>query len=243
MKVSDYLAALASLPVRELAEIAPGTSLVIAPHPDDESLGCGGFIAEATRLGHPPVVVIVSDGAASHPRSRLWPPTRLAALREEETRKATAMLGLPPDRLHFLRLPDTAVPTSGPVFDTAVQALATMVRQYGCANVIAPWRHDPHCDHVAAWHMGLALKSLPPCPALLAYPVWGLTLQPDMVIHEAMPEGARLDISAHLATKRAAINAHRSQRGLVVADDPDGFTLPDVLLDRLLRPHEYLIVS
>ena len=79
--------------------------------------------------------------------------------------------------------------------------------------------------------------------AMASYPVWGLTLPPATVISDPTPEGSRLDISAHLAAKRAAVNAHRSLRGLVIEDDPEGFVLPEALLDRLLRPHEYFITS
>ncbi|BCI67550.1 PIG-L deacetylase family protein [Acetobacter aceti] len=243
MRVADFLADLAELPLRELDAIAPGTSLIIAPHPDDESLGCGGFIAEAVRLGQPPVVVIASDGIGSHPNSRLWPAERLRELRENEARDALRLLGLPAERVIFLRLRDTAVPTRGPAFDAVVETLAELCRRHACANVLVPWRHDPHCDHEAVSLMGDALRSLCPDLTVLAYPVWGLTLPPETVINEPPPVGSRLDISTHLSAKRAAVHAHRSQGGLVIDDDPDGFVLPEVLLEKLLCPYECFITS
>ncbi|MCE0743100.1 PIG-L family deacetylase [Acetobacter sicerae] len=243
MKVADFLADLARLPLRDLDAIAPGTSLVVAPHPDDESLGCGGFIAEAVRLGRPPVVVIASDGVGSHPNSCRWPADRLRDLREHEARDALSLLGLPPDRVIFLRLRDTAVPTTGPAFDAVVQTLAKLCETHDCINVLVPWRHDPHCDHEAVSLMGKALGAMCPALRVLAYPVWGLTLPQETLIDEKPPHGSRLDISTHLAVKRAAINAHRSQRGLVIDDDPEGFVLPEALLERLLRPYEYFIAS
>ncbi|NHN87143.1 PIG-L deacetylase family protein [Acetobacter conturbans] len=243
MKISDVLEAFRNFPLRDLDDIAPGTTLIAAPHPDDESLGCGGFIAEAVQRGRPPVVVIVSDGSGSHPRSRTWPPQRLARQRQHEAREAMARLKLPPERLKFLGLRDTAVPTTGPAFSDAVEKLSILIRDYNCTNVLVSWRHDPHCDHEAVWLMGQALKSRHPNLKILAYPVWGLTLPPDTDIEEPPPQGARLDITSHLAAKRAAVNAHHSQRGLMIHDDPTGFVLPEDLLNKILLPYEIFIAS
>ena len=73
-------------PLREKLEDRP--FIVVAPHPDDESLACGGLIADACRQGLRGKVVIVSDGVGSHPNSKAYPPDRLRALREEEARRA-----------------------------------------------------------------------------------------------------------------------------------------------------------
>ncbi len=62
-------------PLREQLEDRP--FVVVAPHPDDESLACGGLIADACRQGLRGKVVIVSDGVGSHPNSRAYPPDRL----------------------------------------------------------------------------------------------------------------------------------------------------------------------
>lgn len=243
MKIEEMLRHFASFPFASLDEIAPGTSLVLSPHPDDESLGCGGFIASAVSEGRPPVVVIVSDGSASHPGSVSWPPQRLAQCRQEESRDAAAVLGLPSDRLLFLGFRDTAVPSEGRGLDDALQQLAGIVRRYDCGTVLVPWRYDPHCDHEAVWVMGQKLKALLPDIRILAYPVWGLTLPPDMEIDEAVPMGWRLDVRDFLDRKRKAVEAHRSQRGLVVEDDPEGFVLPEHLLGRIIQPYEIFIAS
>ena len=75
--------------------------IVVAPHPDDESLACGGLIADACRQGLRGKVVIVSDGAGSHPNSKAYPPDRLRSLREEEAKQAGAELGLKPEEICF----------------------------------------------------------------------------------------------------------------------------------------------
>jgi len=60
----------------------------------------------------------------------------------------------------------------------------------------------------------------------IAYPVWGWTLPDDMPLDEETPTGWRLDITQYQAAKRAAIDAHKSQHGKIIDDDPTGFVLP-----------------
>ncbi len=52
--------------------------LVLAAHPDDETLGAGGLVAMAARAGMPVRVVVATDGEGSHPDASVWDPERLA---------------------------------------------------------------------------------------------------------------------------------------------------------------------
>lgn len=243
MKVQDIIEHFSVLPIADFDQIAPGTSLILAPHSDDESLGCAGFIATAVQHDRPPVVVIVSDSSASHPGSHAWSPERLAQCRQKESRDALATLNLATGRLLFLGLPDSAIPTSGVAFHHAIQQLCVLICQHNCQNILVPWRHDPHCDHLAVWQMGQKLKALLPELRILSYPVWGLTLPLDMDIEETLPVGWRLNIQDFLSHKHNAIQAYKSQMGLVVEDDPNGFILPEYLLEKILQPYEIFITS
>lgn len=218
-----------SLPIGLLDDvIGDGTCLILAPHPDDESLGCGGLIAACCTTGRQPLVVILTDGRRSHPGLRLYPAPKLIALREAEAKRAVGVLGLPMERLMFLREPDSKAPHSGGRFDAIVRRLVDDARTFNCSTILAPWRSDPHCDHEAAARIAEEVARV--CGiGWLAYPVWGWTLAADTLVEEAV-RGWRLDIAPHLPAKRRAIAAHASQHSKLITDDPTGFRLPQELL-------------
>lgn len=230
--------AMAALPLMPLDAVTGGKpALILAPHADDETLGCGGLIAAASAAGHPPFVLILTDGTGSHPNSRAYPPLRLKQVREQEARTAVAILGLPRDRISFLGLRDTAAPMEGDGFDAAVTAILSFAERVGAASILSPWQHDPHCDHLAAHRM--ACSAVERCRIRhLAYPIWGWTLPPETRLPGSWPDGMRLDITDYLAAKRQAVTAHASQYGGLIQDDPDGFQLPADLLAIFSRPCE-----
>ncbi|HEX3402883.1 MAG TPA: PIG-L family deacetylase [Acetobacteraceae bacterium] len=219
-----------ALPVGTLTDVIGSKScLVLAPHPDDESLGCGGLIAACCAASRPPVVVILTDGSGSHPGSRLYPPAKLATLREQEVAHAVRVLGLPPERLICLREPDTNAPHVGPRFDAIVRRLSDYVRDLDCSTILAPWRLDAHRDHESAALLACQTARVARIQHL-SYPVWGWTLADDVDVDEVTVQGWRLDVAAQLDVKRNAIAAHASQYGGLITDDPRGFQLPVGLL-------------
>lgn len=221
--------------------IGSGTCLILAPHPDDESLGCGGLIAMCAAERRMPLVVVLTDGAGSHPNSSAFPAERLRAVRVAEVRAAVRCLGLPPDRLVLLNQPDTAAPQDGPGFTAVVTRLIGMLlREAACTAILAPWRHDPHCDHVAASRMAAAVAESVGIKHV-AYPVWGWTLPARTAVPAAPAHGFRLDIGKFQAAKRAAVQAHQSQYGGLITDDPEGFRLPSALLAAFEGPFETFI--
>jgi LmbE family N-acetylglucosaminyl deacetylase len=221
--------------------IGDGTCLIVAPHPDDESLGCGGLIGACCAAGRAPCVAVLTDGTGSHPHSRAYPSERLKALRMQETHTAMAHLGLPGDRILFLEQKDTAAPHAGAAFEAVVEQLTAWVqRENACSAVLAPWRFDPHCDHEAAAKIAgrVAIR----CGVRpVAYPVWGWTLPAHQLIPGPVTQGWRLDISAFLQRKRLAVRAHSSQYGDLITDDPAGFALPPELLSVFETPFETFV--
>ena len=98
---------LATLPLVTARELVPGgaRAVIVAPHPDDEILACGGLLQLLAQQGSEVLLVAVTDGGASHPGSALWPKERLCRVRPEESRQAASTLGVAPSWLR-LRLPD-----------------------------------------------------------------------------------------------------------------------------------------
>lgn len=241
MTAGEFLAAAEALPVADLATLTGGRGLVVvAPHPDDESLGCGGLIAEACARRVPVRLVVVSDGSGSHPNSPSYPPARLRDLRERETLEAARALGLEADHVRFLGLPDRFVPREGLEADAAADAVADAARAAGAGALFTTWAHDPHCDHAAAAAIAALARGRLPGIALHAYPVWGWTLPAETDVGRP-PRGARLDVSVHLPAKARAIAAHRSQTTDLIADDPGGFRLEPAMLGRFAGPHEIFL--
>ena len=240
MRAADVHAGWERLPLAGIEEIfGLGRTLILAPHSDDESLGCGGLIAASCRLRLAPLVVILTDGTGSHPASRKFPAPALRRLREREAAEALRQLGLDdPEAVVFLGLRDTAAPRCGAEFDAVVDHLAPLAA--GCTTICAPWRHDPHCDHEAADRMARAV-AFRTGVRHLAYPVWGWTLAPNTRLPNQPVRGWRLDISAVTAEKQHAIAAHRSQHGGVIDDDPNGFQLPASMLAHFRRAYEVFL--
>ena len=239
-RAGEVLAAFEALPETADPTVIGRRPMILAPHPDDESLGCGGLIAASCAVQNWPIVVILTDGAASHPGSKEFPPPRLARLRQAEALAAVAELGLPADRLVFLDFPDAAMPESGADFAAAAARLAALAREQDCGAIVGPWVHDPHGDHVAGARLAAAVAVAAGLP-LCAYPVWGWLLPPATRLDETRAAGWRLDIAAWLPAKQRAIARHRSQYDGLINDSPNGFSLPPELLAVFERNFEVFI--
>lgn len=221
-----------------------GATVVVAPHPDDESLGCGGLLALLVQDRNAVQVWVMTDGSKSHPASASYPRDRLAALRERETLDALTLLGLSPASARFLRYRDCGLPVAGTAaFDRAVARLHRLLVALAPDTLVVPWRRDPHCDHEATWALcRAAIAGLPKPPRWLEYPIWAWA-RPESEVAPQGGEGAawRLDISPHLARKERAIAQHRSQLGGLIDDDPGGFQLEPEMLANFTRSWELFI--
>lgn len=238
----DFLADLNAVPLLPPDTVRSwGHTLVVAPHPDDESLGCGGAIALLSSFGLPVSVLFISDGTGSHPNSRKYPAPVLRDLRESEATQALAELGVPSSGALFLRLKDGSVP--GPQsrdFSEAASLCRAVLADSKPQTILLPWRRDPHPDHRATSQiMQAALAQLADRPRLLEYPIWAWErAAPEDVPQPHEAHAFRLDIRGVGAVKRSAVDAHQSQVTHLIDDDPEGFWLSPEVIAHFERPWE-----
>ncbi|MBW4552289.1 MAG: PIG-L family deacetylase [Aphanocapsa sp. GSE-SYN-MK-11-07L] len=237
---SSPLAKPLKLPLSSIAEIAAEPVLVVAPHPDDETLGCAGAIALLRARGYTVQILVVSDGAQSHPNSQKFPAPVLTALRAAETDRAMAILGVESDQITFLELPDGAVPhAEAPGFEAAVSACYTYLKTVTPKLVFAPWRSDPHPDHQATWQiLTAALAQAVLSPRVLEYPIWDWDPQQRQLSSPDFQAAWRLDIAEVVTLKQQAISAYCSQTTDLIDDDPTGFRLSAQMLENFAQSWE-----
>lgn len=195
-------------------DLAPGPLLIIAPHPDDEVLGCGGLMARSLRSGQDVSVLFLTDGGASHPGHPDLDAATLAHQRRREAREAAAVLGLSADKLVFFDFPDGALPhLSAAIRADAVQRIAAHLRSVRPATIFAAYRHDGSSEHEAAFRLvAAAIKTAGTSVRLLEYLVW-TAYSPRLLARMISARGLLLR-SCHPGlgpTKARALSAYRSQ--------------------------------
>jgi N-acetylglucosamine malate deacetylase 1 len=139
--------------------------LVIAPHPDDEAIGCGGTVAKHCAGGERVEVVFLTSGelALSH-----MEPEDAWQIREHEAQDAAAVLGIA--ELTFMRLPDWGLSDS----NGGAAALARQIERVSPTTIYAPHPGDWHPDHRAAAELARgAGRDIGLSPeAVLGYEIW-----------------------------------------------------------------------
>jgi N-acetylglucosamine malate deacetylase 1 len=168
--------------------------LCIAPHPDDESIGCGGALAlHADKRDAVTIVFLTSGelGLKDRPKEEAW------RTRESEAAAAAKILGI--SQLRFLRLPDW---TLGEHVDAAADQLASLIQAIRPDLVYLPHPEEWHPDHKAAVTITQrCLKAVGISPELRGYEVWTPIQEHSRV----------LDITPVWERKLAAVRAHASQ--------------------------------
>ncbi|EYT64647.1 SAM-dependent methyltransferase [Curtobacterium flaccumfaciens UCD-AKU] len=194
-------------PAIDLADT--GSVLVVAPHPDDETLGAGGLIAAAAQAGTPVHVLLLTRGERSHPDSPTTTAEALAAARDAEFVAAVRVLH-PDVTSTSVGIPDgTTREHRDRVTEAVDQALAAAAHP---VLLVAPWPGDGHRDHRIAGEVTEAAAASAPDVDLLAYPIWAWHWdEPERTV--APWDRARaLPLTEDLvARKRAALDAYPSQ--------------------------------
>ncbi len=181
--------------------------LVLAPHADDETLGCGALISDAASRNALAGVVILTDGAGSHSHDGPASRARLVAARRREAALAVRQLtcGSGPAPV-FLDWPDAQPFAAGEAgFERSRRRLSALCRERRVDALAVTARHEPHCDHEAAYALAHAVAASAMRPVVVfEYVVWAP--EPPcagyrMLRTPPMPLGLR----------NRALAAHRSQ--------------------------------
>jgi LmbE family N-acetylglucosaminyl deacetylase len=175
----------------------PASVLVIAPHPDDEAIGCGGAICLHRQRGDAVRVVFLTSGERGIDGLA---PDAVRTIREAEARHAADVLDV--EGVEFLRLPDLGL---GGAIEPGKRELGRILEQQAPDLIYLPHPDEAHPDHQAALPLVCAalacLDGRPALPELGAYEVWSPMGRHDWVE----------DISGFMARKLRAIRCYRSQ--------------------------------
>lgn len=203
--------------------------LILAPHPDDESLGCGGLISYLTSHDRQVKVIFTTDGSASHLNSKEYPKDKLSALRKKEAIEALQILGVEAGQISFYNGKDSGLEAKDEEgFFKYVELLHRDIVDFEPELILVPYELDPHRDHRATWQMLIAATEnlTGVVPIIWEYPIWLYqnAAAGDLPLLKS-GELKALDIIEHIQQKQLAISAHRSQTTDLISDDPSGFRL------------------
>jgi LmbE family N-acetylglucosaminyl deacetylase len=229
--------------LRRFAATMPVTdapALVVAPHQDDETLGCGGLIALKRRRAVPVHVVFTTDGRGGEPTTA--PPEAVVAARHAEALAALTVLDVAEEHVHFLSGED------GRLRDFAGEERATIERELDAvldavapAEVFVTYQYDNHPDHRATFELvtaavARATERQGRTIALYQYPIWGFWQNPlfHRFRHRRVRGFVRVDVSSVLDRKARALDPYDGQLR----------ALPKLIRRQALWDHElYLPVS
>ncbi len=215
-----------------------GPWLILAPHPDDETLGCGALIAALSASGARVYTVFVTDGAGSHPAAPGWSRKRIAGLRRTEA--ASALIQLKGAQALHLDWPDADPPAPGsPAFERTADRLTAWCRAHRIRSIAVTWGGEPHCDHAAAAALADAVRRRIAI-RLYQYVVWGWTVA-DMAERVRNLRVVSIQTAAGQPRQRRAMACHRSQRGGRIFGAVENFRLPSAMLRLLDRPTTLLL--
>lgn len=227
--------------------------LVLAPHPDDETIGCGATIARKRAASAPVRILVAADGRSSH-RSAVLGPDDLARRRAREVVAACAQLGVDEADVVQLGFEDGSLAARQ---DDLAEAISGALDGMAPDEVRVASGRDWHPDHKALRAaLDVALRGRAALPRILEYPVWfwvhgpwdadpggpWASLRPrpfaaGLIEARARPAVELVATAGFLSTKFRALHAYESQlRNLT--GEPGWAVLDEEFLASFLLPYE-----
>jgi len=214
--------------------------LIIAPHPDDETLGCGGVFAKRAAEGCDVAVVVVTDGRHLFRLSR-WKierdptPRETSDMRKNETRRAVDILGARSETIRFLDIEDGTLARH---IDAVSATIADVIRDVAPEAIYVTSEHEEHTDHVAACAVVRSAMATTQSPATLYRYV--IALRSGLTAASIDEPSVAVDVAAHMDTKRRAVRQFASHLTIVGTGQTEPF-FKDA--DAWVRPTETFFVD
>jgi LmbE family N-acetylglucosaminyl deacetylase len=191
--------------------------LVFAPHPDDETFGCGGTICKKLSEGYDVIIVIMTDGRYSF-FVRLGiktnpTPEELKAIRKSEVKRATKILGVSEENLVFYDFVDGYLEKAE---KEAHQKVLETLKAIRPDEVYYPYEKDCHIDHrVTNRIVRSAIKEMDYRPSEYRYSVLRLHAHVgpwiDSFYNYFRHNMILVDVSQFVHLKKEAINEFKSE--------------------------------
>jgi len=223
------------------------SALIVAPHPDDETLGCGALILRKRHNGTTVTLAVVTDGRHSH-RSDSFSPGELAQLRRQELREAASRLALPEDSVRWLGIEDGTVAENE---DSLVGQLVALLTELCPDELYATCADEPHPDHASVGRAARRAAHEVAGVTLLEYPIWLWNTWPlrkgDRIastlaaLTRMIPGGCwKVGTGRYVDKKLFALQAHGSQvrRPSTVPPTMEWGVLPEPMLAAASGPFE-----
>jgi LmbE family N-acetylglucosaminyl deacetylase len=195
-----------------------GPVVILAPHPDDETLGCGGLIARRISEGRRVVVVVITDGRALLRRFGVAAnPTEgeVSAMRKDETRRSVEILGGNVADIRFLDFENERLVAQKA---EALARITALLKEVAPAEVYFPSPFEGHAEHVVTNEIArAACAATGACPATFEFIV---NLKRGSSI-ESLPRRLHaVDVSAHRDRERRALAQFRSHLDFLYSGQP-----------------------
>jgi len=225
------------------ARSASAPCLVLAAHPDDETLGCAATIMRKRDAGTPVTVVIATDGRHSTTAARTTP-SALAARRASEAVVAGRAMGLASEDITLLNFEDGRLQDES---DQLAPIIAALLERHEPDEVLVTSRRDPHPDHAT---LGMAARRAVALwgrrrVRILEYPIWQWRTPRSWLPHGRWSALAALrpelvSTEGYLARKRVALEAYESQTKRPLGE-PDWWTMDDRFVVNFFRSYELFL--
>lgn len=224
------------------------TIIVFAPHPDDETFGCGGTIAKRVREGYDVLVVVLTDGR--HAFSEVLgiysepTPEELRKIRKEEVKRAVKILGVREENLFFLDFEDGTLEKND---EKAEEKVMEILSKNPPVEVYFPYEKDCHPDHRATNRIVKnSIKKLGLSTMRYKYSIVRMYTRVgpfiDALLNVFRRNMIRVDVSKFLSLKIEAVNEFKSEVSVISGRQKEP-VLCARLMEKLLKSGETFFID